>query len=491
MAFELFVVDVLSGGTIQGSGPLYRILSAEVVTELDKAGQVTVTVPALDTRAIALIATELELHIRTKDGIVGRGLLQTWNVNTEANPAYNLTGPDLLGELMYSMTGYNSTYDNKATAAAIIGTTATATSLLGGTGWTQGTVSIEADLTPTTITFEAATRLNALITLCKQIGHHFRQGSTARTLDVSIFGTDSGIRIINPHHMLAAQFESAIMGYISRINTSTISADLENKLFPLGKNKFDMRDADPVITDILVQTQFGLQGFATTSDDAVSGAVIPVTATTDGTRLFRVGEEIWIGDADDWTDDHEYGIIESIAAGVSITLTTDLENAYASGQDVIQRPQFYVTNAASVASYGTRESCPQFPWIGPADTAVDIAIQEQAATTLYWAAQARMTRYKDPYSAYTISQVLDLPTSLKVGDKVRVTYKGMAGAGGNVYLDINDDFYVMKITRRWDGSGVGGTRGVCALDVANVSRPTPNNLNLLIFNLDNNRWIGL
>ncbi len=488
---NLIVVDVLASGTIQGAGPLFNIISAQVITELDKAGQVTVTVPALSQRAIDLVATETELNIKTADGIVARGLLQTRTAAVSAKPSYRLTGPDLLGELMYLMTGYNATYDNEAVAAAIIGTDATATSLLGDTNWTQGSVSIDADVTPTTITFEADTRLSALITLCKQIGHHFRQGSTARTLDVGTFGSDSGIRILNPETITAPMKDSDVMGYISQMSFSNISADLENKIFPLGKNKFDLRDADAAITDIEVQAQFGLQGYATTSDDAVAAAVIPVTATTDGTRSFRVGEEVWIGDADDWTDDHEYGVIKSIAAGVSITLTADLANAYAAGQDVIQRPQFYIKNAASIASYGTREACAQFPWIGGANTAADITIQQQAADTLYWAAQARMTRYKDPYQAYAITQVLDLPTTLQVGDKIRLTYRGMGGPGGNVYLDIDDDFYVLKITRTWAGRGTGGQRGICALDVANVSRPMPNNLALLVYNLDNNRWIGL
>lgn len=488
---NLITVDVLNSGAVIGAGPLFNISSAQVITELDKAGQVTVTVPALSQRAIDLVATETELNIKTADGIVGRGLLQTWNTAVNKQPAYNLSGPDLIGELMYLMTGYNATYDNEAVAAAIIGTTATASSLLGDTGWIQGSVSIDADVTPTTITFEADTRLSALITLCKQLGHHFRQGSTARTLDVGVFGADSGIRILNPENITVEMKDSDVMGYVSQMNVSNISADLENKIFALGKNKFDLRDADAAITDIEVQTQFGLQGFATTSDDAVAAAVIPVTATTDGTRSFRVGEEVWIGDADDWTDDHEYGIIKSVAAGVSITLTADLANAYAAGQDVIQRPQFYIEDAASVASYGTRESCAQFPWIGAASTAADVTIQQQSADTLYWAAQARMTRYKDPYEAYTITQVLDLPIALQVGDKVHLAYMGMGGPGGNVYLNINDDFYVLKITRTWNGKGTGGARGICALDVANVSRPMPNNLNLLVYNLDNNRWIGL
>ena len=491
MSFNNVVIDVLDSGAVTGSGPLFDVMAAQVTTELDKAGAVSVSVPAVSARAMALVATETEIHVRTLDGIVGRGLLQTWNTTGGAQPVFTLSGPDLLGELSRLMTGYGATYDEAAVAASVIGTTATATSLLGGTGWTQGAVSIDADVTPTTITFEANTRLNALVTLSKHLGHHFRQGTTPRTLDFGVFGADSGIRILNPSPVRVGMAGNDLQGYISQIAVSNVSADLENKSFPLGKNKFDMRDATNTITDIEVQAQFGPEGFDTTSDDATSGAVIPVTATTDGARSFRVGEYIWIGDADDWTDTHEYGVIKSISAGVSITLETDLGNAYASGQDVIQRPQFYIVDAASVASYGTREACPVFSWIGSADKSEDITIQQQAAKTLYYAAQARMTRYSQPYQAYAIGQVLDLPLALRVGQKVRVKYVGQAGPGAGVYLDVDDDFYVLKITRTWDGKGTGGRRGLCSLEVANVSRPMPNNALIAVYNLDVNRWIGL
>ena len=63
MSFNLITVDVLDSGAVQGSGPLFNIIGAQVITELDKAGQITVTVPALSRRAIDLVANEAELHI--------------------------------------------------------------------------------------------------------------------------------------------------------------------------------------------------------------------------------------------------------------------------------------------------------------------------------------------------------------------------------------------------------------------------------------------
>ena len=491
---ELFAIDVLdSSGNVLGAGPLYNVMSAELTTELDKAGSISVTVPATDSRAIALISSGARLRIRNNAGIVGQGLIQTVSINTSDDVStYTFTGLDLLGELNWLTCGYNRMYDNANVETAIIGTTATATSLLGGTSWTAGTISIDADVATTSITFDGDTRLSALISLANQIGHHFRQGSTARTLDFSTFGVASGIHIYNVDMASVAMQDVANNAYIANIGLETISADIENRILPLGKDKFDLRDASAALTDILVRTDQGPAGYATTSDDAVSGATIPVTATTDGTRLFRVGDEVWIGDADDWTADHEYGIIDTVNAGVSIVLTASLENAYAAGADVIQRPQFYIEDAVSQAAYGVREATPQFSWIGFSNTNVDATYQEQAATSLYYAAHARMTRYKDPYAAYMLPDVLDVPTTLQVGDLVALRFKGVTGHTDTTpYVNVSGNYYVIKISRRWSGEGIGGALGLTTLEVANVTRPTPNNEALVIYNLDTNRWLGL
>lgn len=489
-----FIVELLdSSDNVLDAGPLYNVIGAELTTELDRAGQLSVTLPATDTRAIALVATGAQMRIRTASGTVGQGIIQNISMaSSDGVPTYVLTGLDLLGELNWLSCGYNRAYDNASVETAIIGTTATAISLLGGTGWTAGTISIDADVTTTSITFDGDTRLSALVALATQIGHHFRQGTTARTLDFSTFGAPSGIHILNVDAVRVGQDASTVNGYIANITLDTVRADIENRLIPLGKDKFDLRDAVDTLTDILVRTDQGPAGYATTTDDSTSGATIPVTATTDGTRSFRVGDEVWIGDADDWTADHEYGIIVSINAGVSIVLTAILENSYAAGADVIQRPQFYVEDAASQAAYGVREATPQFSWIGFSNTDVDATYQRQAATSLYYAAKARLTRYKDPYYAYGIPDILNVPTSLQVGDTVSLNFLGVSSySDGTPYANITGNYYVMKIVRRWSGDGIGGALGLTTLEVANVSRPMPNNEALILYNLDSNRWLGL
>jgi hypothetical protein len=480
------IVNVLASGAIVGEGPLYNILSAEHTMELDKAGRIALTVPAADARALELLDTGVQLNIVTQAGTFA-GLLQTkTTVDAEGQPLIAIEGTDLLGELNYLTTGYNCRYDFTTAdfISSVLGTHATATSLLGGTGWTQGTCAIDASVKDQTADFNAETRLAALI------GHHFRPASaSSRALDFGLLGASSGFRAINVDGVRVGQ-ELAYQALIGSISVSEISADVENRLFPLGKDKFDLRDAPQTITDIKVKTAFGPTGVATEVDAiaAAGQAVVPVAATTG----LAVGAEVWIGDSGDWTAAHECGTIASINSGVSITLTSDLVNAYDPGAgkvDVIQWPQFYIEDATSQSAYGVREACPQFGWIGPGDKAADYATQQLAAATLYSAASARMLRYKDTYQQYTLGEVYNLPPTLVPGQKLFVTWVGFTSEGS--YLSVSGEYYVMKVTRVWTGDGRGGDRGVATVEVANVARPAPNNQNLVIYNLDAGKWLGV
>lgn len=483
---QLFIVDVLDNtGAVLGDGPLANVISIEVTEELDKAGRVVVGVPATDSRAITLLSAENRTRVQTADGIVATGIIENFQIATGPSPEFKASGPDLLGELIYYNTGYDRVYDNLATSAAIIGTTATATSLLGGTGWTQGTVT-PARATDT-IVFNAQTILQSLGTLAQQMGDHFRQGSTAQTLDWGLFGVDSGIRVTNVHQSLVGQDDLEDIALVGSVTVNSLSADIENRMFPLGKNKFDMRDASVSSANIKTQANEGPTGATTTLAVAATAGDISITVAS-GTG-FVAESEVWIGDASDWTQNHEIAIIENGGvAGNVLTFINTLENNYAIGADIIQNPQFYVEDVASQGTYGMRESCPQFAWIGPVDQSADSGQQERAADVLYAAANARLTRYKDAYENYTLGAVYNLPSTLRVGQKIRLVYRGAANMfGGTLYIDVDDDFYVLKIIRRWKGSGERSA----SLTVANVTRPTPNNENLILYNLDTLTWIGL
>lgn len=567
MTFQRFVVDVLtSAGVVDGSGPLYNVLSVEITEELDRIGRIAVTVPATDERVIALVSAEKQLRIRTADGIIATGIMHSiaLGIGEAGKPTRIVSGPDLLEELVYPTTGYSRVYDDVDVKAGIVGTHATATSLLGGTNWTQSSVE---DYGKATITYDAVSRFKALTTLARQLGRHVRQGTTARTLNFGLFGANSGIRLTNVHHVLAAQADVTDVAWIGSASIGVVSADVENRLFPLGKSKFDMRDAQsyqintsspatgaitnatnaaPIVVTsaghglatndfvrvaevggntaangdwqiivvdantfslngstgngaytaggrwdkieaatILVQTNGGPTGVETTTTALITAA--DTTFTVASATGIAVGDELWLGDETDWTQWHEIVIVDDVT-GLTITVLDEFANGYANGTTVIRNPQFYVEDAASQGVYGIRENCPPFAWIAPVDKSAELAQQQRAADALYAAAKARLTRYKDEYKSYILSTVLGLPHDLRVGEKVRVVFRGAIGVfGGTLYEEIDADFYVVKITRTFAADG----KRSAALEVANVSRPTPNNADLVLFNLDTNRWIGL
>jgi hypothetical protein len=493
LSSPVFNVDVLDGsGNIIGPGPLENVLAVEITEELDRAGLVTVSIPATYQRAQDLLGAEKRLQVRVlNEDIVATCLIQNLNVVASGQqPIYQISGPDLLGELVYLNTGYNRTYDNRLIANVIIGTSATAASLLGGTGWTQGSIVIDPGVgTRSTISFDGQTRLQALITLAEQIGHHLRQGTTARTLDFGLFGADSGLRAMNVHHALVKQQEvSPGLAYIADAEIGKISAEIENRLYPLGKDRFDLQDASTSITDIKVAANTGPDGAETTLTAQANPTDTTLTVTS--TTGFVANEYIWVGNKANWTANHEMLQIQSIGGPTTINLVSAVTVTLANGSNVIQRPQFYVEDTASQAALGggassIRENTPQFAWIGPIDPTSSTS-RQQAADVLYHAAKARLLRYSLPYETYVLTRVLNLPTSLRVGDKIRVVYHGAVKAyGGSYYVDIDDDLFVTRITRTWQGNGEASA----SLAVSDVDRPTPNNSLLVIFNLDNLRWL--
>jgi hypothetical protein len=482
----VYVVDVRnSSGTVIGKGPLYNVLSVSVTEELDKIGEVSVTVPASEQRVIDLVSAENQMRVRTTDGAIVTGMMHDIALSVASNGqrVKTVSGPDLLGELMYLNTGYTATYDDADVATEIIGTHATASSLLGGTNWTQGSVE---DYGNATIEYNAATRFEALTTLGKTLGRHIRQGSTEKTLDFGVFGADSGIRCTNVHHAVAGIDSLTDIAIIGSANINTISADVENRLFPLGKDRFDMRDGTvAVATGIKVMANRGPTGVTTAADGAITAG--DTAFDVDDATGIEAGDELWLGDAADWTTTHEMVKVTSVASN-TISILDEFTNSFADNTTVIRNPQFYIEDATSQSTYGVRESCPQFGWIAPVSKSASLQQQRRAANALYRAAQARLTRYKDEYKSYTLNEVYNLPHDLRVGQKVRVVYRGALGVfGGTVHDEIDDDFYVLKIARTFESNG----RTVAALEVANVTRPTPNNANLVLWNMDTNRWIGL
>jgi len=482
MANPVFVCDVYSAaGALVGSGPLVNILSVTVEQVLDAAGRVTLQFPSVDPRVTDLVENERRVKVRTAAGIVAEGIMQEITYDLQPRTV-SVGGPDRLGELIYLSTQYNRVYDNVATAT-ILGTTGSGTGLLRETGWTPG--SVTPSVTPTTITYDSQTVLNALIALSKQTGDHFREGTTARTLDYGVFGVDSGVRLVTPAQVRAAQSTAnASMVYLNQLQIANISADIANRLYPLGASKFDLRDASNASALIKVRANRGPLGVETALVGAHLAGVATLNVTAGTGTNFTPGEVIWLGTKATWTNTHEVVTIQSVAAN-TLTLTGAIVGGYSGGEAVVQRPCFYVEDTVSQAVYGVREDTPQFSWIKPTDD-TDTTARAQAADVLYNAVQAHLTRYSTAYQNYSVPEVFNLPATLRVGQKVRMVVRQLDTAG-QLVLDIDSLFYVIKITRTWAGDG----RMTAALEIANVSRPAPNNLDFVLYNLDTNQWTGV
>ena len=103
---------------------------------------------------------------------------------------------------------------------------------------------------------------------------------------------------------------------------------------------------------------------------------------------------------------------------------------------------YYIESSASIASYGRRVRvliCPQFRPI--TNSVADIL---NAANALKLTAEAYIARHLTPKVTYDV-EVVGLRQVIRPGDTVRLAYRGVVE--GYTYIDIDQDFYVMDITR--------------------------------------------
>lgn len=125
---------------------------------------------------------------------------------------------------------------------------------------------------------------------------------------------------------------------------------------------------------------------------------------------------------------------------------------------------YYIEDSTSIAAYGQIEKVGQFKDIAPlSNSTVDT---RNAADALYTAAVEHLTRYKDPQETYSVT-VKSVKNNLLPGDKIHLEYKGQVyhTDGWFDYLDIRDDFWIMKVRESITGSGIGVT-----LDLSSVDR---------------------
>lgn len=109
---------------------------------------------------------------------------------------------------------------------------------------------------------------------------------------------------------------------------------------------------------------------------------------------------------------------------------------------------YYIEDAASVLQYGRRQRVLSFPNIRPITNSE--ANIENAANALKLTAEAYMARHLAPNVTFAVP-VRALRRVLSVGDLVRLQYRDIVDNYG--FVDVNDNFYVMGVTRSRSSDG--------------------------------------
>ncbi len=116
------------------------------------------------------------------------------------------------------------------------------------------------------------------------------------------------------------------------------------------------------------------------------------------------------------------------------------------GQD-----ETFIEDVASQTQFGVREVVLIFDQVRPianTDTA-----KTQAQTELLKNAERWLNRYKDAREQFDNLLVYGLETDVNVGEMVNVRYKGF-DENNDLYLDVDDDFWVMQVTRQRRATGM-------------------------------------
>lgn len=227
---RLFADVYNAAGARQGAGPVI-LLSASVSRVLDGIGTVQITVPGTDERALALLTNEARarLYFQLNDGSsvreLGRMIIRQLSASGTPD-AWSLaaTGPDELDEL----TRINTKMSRKYSADTVSDICSDLVSLV--SGWSASASGGNV----TDVRFDGLTVFKAINQLASNQGLHVRLGSSAKSVEVGAFGSDSGLRLLNPaqfHHSFEA---GTTVLPIESISVEKNSEALCTRLFPFG-----------------------------------------------------------------------------------------------------------------------------------------------------------------------------------------------------------------------------------------------------------------
>ena len=224
--FSITILD--ANDNVLGDGPLTNVVSVTHVKKLDRIGELTFIVPAIDART-QYIDVGCKYHVIADDGIGG---VQDLGIFLHKRYELDATGrlmtvfaDDAQVELLRQTVGFHRIYDDEDVADVVDDLVSIVS------GWTT---SADASMGNTTIMFEGQSVYQALQMLASRWNKHLRLSGT-RTLEFGAFGDSSGIRLTNLSGQIAADYAGQNeVGIIDRLSLVAEGSEIHNSVIPLG-----------------------------------------------------------------------------------------------------------------------------------------------------------------------------------------------------------------------------------------------------------------
>ena len=216
-----------------GDGPVTAIKSASFRRAFDGAGTFNMSLVGTDEQALTLLTNERRVRIygTALDGtarVLGDGIIRQRNITEQSGGVtLQVSGPDALDELKRANTLLARTY--RDTVQNVVNNL-----LAFATGWTA---TVDASIASNTIDvrYDGVSVLAALQNIADRYGYHLRlSSSTARTLEISEFGDDNGLRISKTEIVTTETIQNSELLMVQRLSQGQTSEQIYNWLLPIG-----------------------------------------------------------------------------------------------------------------------------------------------------------------------------------------------------------------------------------------------------------------
>jgi hypothetical protein len=221
-----------ANGDRVGKGPLWAVPTLKVTRAFDGAGNIAVTLPGTEERAVDLATNERRARAYVVDEgadprYVGSGVLRTITTGSSGSGwSLSASGPDLFDELKRRSVLLRREY-RETTLRDVL------EDLLAIAGWTVTVDDAVADEL-ITVRFDGESILKAVQQLAANYGLHFREGLAARTMEFGAFGVPTSLVATTARSADRGVYGSSDLLIITKITVKRDTAGLVNRLYPLG-----------------------------------------------------------------------------------------------------------------------------------------------------------------------------------------------------------------------------------------------------------------